>query len=75
MNNGAIAVGCGPLGYDVAVPQADAVKNALTALGVTQMTYKAGSARVKGDVEDVNKLVEAQFESRLRVEPGAGVAT
>lgn len=54
--------------------QADAVKNALTALGVTQLTHEAGNARAKGGVENGNNLVETQFESRLRFEPVADVA-
>jgi len=54
--------------------QADAVKNALTALGVTPLTHQAGNARAKGGVENGNNIIETQFESRLRFEPVADVA-
>lgn len=54
--------------------QAAAVKNALVALGVTDLTHQAGNARAKGGVECGNNLVETQFEARLRFEPVHDVA-
>ncbi len=46
-----------------------AIKNALTALDVDDITHAAGQARAKGQVEGGNNLVEKLFESRLRFEP------
>ncbi len=46
-----------------------AIKNALTALDVKDIPHKAHNARVKGQVEGGNNLVEKLFESRLRFQP------
>lgn len=46
-----------------------AIRQALEALEVDDITHAAGQARVKGQVEGSNNLVEKLFESRLRFEP------
>lgn len=46
-----------------------AIRQALAALEVDDVTHAAGQARVKGQVEGGNNLVEKLFESRLRFEP------
>lgn len=45
-----------------------AVTNALKSLGVKTITHKAGSSRVKGQVENANNIVETHFECFLRFE-------
>ncbi len=54
--------------------QAQAIKNALRALSVRDISHTAGNPRAKGSVEVANNLVETKFESRLRLEPVANVA-
>ncbi|MDF1622500.1 MAG: integrase [Pseudohongiella nitratireducens] len=46
-----------------------AIKNALSALEVSDIPHRAKNARAKGQVEGGNNLVEKLFESRLRFEP------
>jgi hypothetical protein len=48
---------------------ARATTNALKALGVETKPHLPGNPRAKGQVENGNRLVETQFESRLRFEP------
>ena len=48
---------------------AKAITNALIAFGVKTMPHLPGKPRAKGQVEEGNRLVETQFESRLRFEP------
>jgi hypothetical protein len=48
---------------------AKATTNALTTLGVKTIAHLPEHPRAKGQVEQGNRLVETQFESRLRFEP------
>jgi hypothetical protein len=48
---------------------ARATTNALAAFGVKTRAHLPGNPRAKGQVEQGNRLVETQFESRLRFEP------
>jgi hypothetical protein len=48
---------------------AKATTNALGAFGVKTLPHLPGHPRAKGQVEQGNRLVETQFESRLRFEP------
>jgi len=48
---------------------AKSTSNALKAFGVKTVPHMPGNPRAKGQVENANKLVERQFESRLRFEP------
>jgi transposase InsO family protein len=50
-----------------------AMSFALQALDVEDIAHAAGKARVKGQVENGNNLVERHFESLLRLEPVSSV--
>ena len=52
---------------------AQATVNALRAFSVEVLTHMPGNPRAKGQVENGNRLVETQFESRLRFEPVCSV--
>jgi hypothetical protein len=52
---------------------AKATTNALTAFGVKTRAHLPGKPRGKGQVEQGNRLVETQFESRLRFEPVSSI--
>lgn len=52
---------------------AKATTNALTAFGVQTRAHLPGNPRGKGQVEQGNRLVETQFESRLRFEPVSSI--
>lgn len=51
------------------------IVNLLKALEVEAVEHAAGNARAKGSVENGNNLVETHFESRLRFDPVADVAS
>jgi hypothetical protein len=53
--------------------KARAVTKALAAFRVTTIPHLPGNPRAKGQVEKSNDLVEHKFESRLRIEPVAGI--
>ena len=46
-----------------------AVQRALGMLGVESITHMPGNPRAKGSVENGNKIIETQFESRIYLEP------
>jgi transposase InsO family protein len=53
--------------------KARAVTRALAAFRVKTIPHLPGNPRAKGQVEKSNDLVEHKFESRLRIEPVAGI--
>ncbi len=53
--------------------KAGAIKNALGALEVEELSHMPGVPRAKGQVEKANHLVETHFEAHLKEDPAASV--